>query len=303
MELFWTALRRKIVWTSDKWSDYEILDTTNGEKLERWDKYILVRPDPQVIWNTEKTHKNWKKYNALYNRNSQGGGSWDIIDLPETFSVKYDNFTFLLKPMNFKHTGLFPEQAVNWDWCAGKIKNAHNARNTPINVLNLFAYTGAASIVCSRAGADICHVDASKGMVSWAKENAVLNNISNIRFIVDDCIKFVQKEQRRGKKYDAIIMDPPSYGRGPNGEIWKIEEELYKFMDLCTTILSDNPLFFLLNSYTTGFSAGCMKYLLEATLGKKFKGLITASEIGLPVKNSPYVLPCGASARFETINS
>lgn len=283
------------MWIADKWKSFEVIDASEGEKLERWDKYKLVRPDPQVIWNTPKNPKLWDNPSARYIRSNTGGGHWDINELPETFEIKYDDLVFCLKPMSFKHTGLFPEQACNWDWLREIIRNSKRE----ISVLNLFAYTGAASIACAKEGASVCHVDASKGMTSWAKENAAGCGINSIRFIVDDCIKFVQREIRRGKRYDAVIMDPPSYGRGPNGEIWKIESELYGLLELCTGILSENPLFFLLNSYTTGLSASCMHYLMGSTVGKKFKGEITADEIGLPVTSSKLYLPCGSSARWR----
>lgn len=280
------------MWVSDKWKDFEVIDTSDGEKLERWGKYSLVRPDPQVIWKTEKKNPRWFAPDALYKRSSSGGGNWQINKLPASFTVSYGDLKFNIKPMNFKHTGLFPEQAVNWDFSSKVIKEA----GRKISVLNLFAYTGGASVACSKAGADVCHVDASKGMVAWAKENAALNGISNIRFIVDDCIKFVEREIRRGHHYDVIIMDPPSYGRGPGGEIWKLENELYGLLRLCMQVLSDNPLFFMLNSYTTGLSAGCMKHMLGCTVGKKFKGNVYAEEIGLPVTESGLCLPCGATA-------
>ncbi len=288
------------MWIADGWKDYRVVDCSDGEKLERWGKFFLVRPDPQVIWKTEKTLPEWQRPDALYRRSSSGGGGWKINKLPSSFRISYKDLKFNLKPMNFKHTGLFPEQAVNWDFSMNAIKNA----NRKIKVLNLFAYTGAASVACSHAGAEVCHVDASKGMVAWAKENAALNGITNIRFIVDDCIKFVEREIRRGKSYDVIIMDPPSYGRGPDGEIWKIEEELFGLLKLCINVLSDNPLFFMLNSYTTGLSAGCMKYMLGCTVGKKFGGTVDADEIGLPVDNSGLCLPCGSTAvwhREETV--
>lgn len=285
------------MWTPKSWTDYEILDTSNGEKLERWGNYILIRPDPQVIWNTKRELQGWDKPNARYFRSATGGGKWEFYNLPENWQVHYNSLTFNLKPMSFKHTGLFPEQAVNWDWMAEKITNA----NRPINVLNLFAYTGGATIACAKAGASVCHVDAAKGMVAWAKENAVSSGLEDaqIRYIVDDCIKFVEREIRRGTKYDAVVMDPPSFGRGPNGEVWKIEEQLYSLLNKCVDVLSDNPLFFLLNSYTTGLSPSTMAYLLGVTVGKKFGGDCVADEIGIFVKNSGYFLPCGSSARWS----
>lgn len=279
------------MWIADKWGDYHVLDASEGEKLEKWNEYILIRPDPQVIWATPKSDARWKNPTALYKRSSSGGGTWQINRLPASFRIQYRDLSFYIKPMNFKHTGLFPEQAVNWDFADKMIRS----RDT-VKVLNLFAYTGGASIACAKAGAEVCHVDASKGMVAWAKENAALNGIHNIRFIVDDCIKFVQREIRRGKKYDAIIMDPPSYGRGPGGEVWKLERELYSLLESCEQLLSDNPLFFLLNSYTTGLSAGCIRYMLGCTM--KHGGITDASEIGLPVASSGLVLPCGATARW-----
>ena len=280
------------MWLADKWKDYRVVDCSCGEKLERWGKYFLVRPDPQVIWKTEKKAREWQNPDALYRRSSSGGGSWQINKLPPSFQLGYGNLKFNLKPMNFKHTGLFPEQAVNWDFSMNAIKNA----GRKISVLNLFAYTGAASVACSAAGADVCHVDASKGMVAWAKENALLNGITNIRFIVDDCIKFVEREIRRGRRYDVIIMDPPSYGRGPGGEVWKLEDELYGLLTLCINVLSDDPLFFMLNSYTTGLSAGCMQHMLGCTVGEKFGGKVDADEIGLPVGTTGLNLPCGSTA-------
>jgi len=281
------------MWVSDAWKDFGVIDASCGEKLEHWGEYLLIRPDPQVIWKTEKTDKRWRTVNARYDRSSTGGGKWSIRSLPQTFSVSYRDMKFLLKPMNFKHTGLFPEQAVNWDFAAKKISEAKR----PVSVLNLFAYTGAASVACAKAGAKVCHVDASKGMVAWAKENCVENGISDVRFIVDDCAKFVAREIRRGKKYDCIIMDPPSYGRGPSGEIWKLEEELFGLLELCKGVLSDEPLFFILNSYTTGLSAGCMEYMLANTM-KSFGGRTEASEIGLRVSSNGLVLPCGCTARW-----
>ena len=281
------------MWISDKWKEYKILDTSNGEKLELWGEYKLIRPDPQVIWNTKKSI-DWNNPSAHYHRSEKGGGIWEIFNLPEIFTINYNNIPFRLKPMNFKHTGLFPEQACNWEWMADIIKR----ENKPVKILNLFAYTGAASIVCSLAGAQVCHVDASKGMIQWAKENAENCNINNIRFIVDDCIKFIKREARRGKKYDAIIMDPPSYGRGPNGEIWKLENELYSLLNICLDVLSEKPIFFLLNSYTTGLSASSMKYLLGITVVKKFGGEVESDELGIPVISTGYNLPCGASSRW-----
>ena len=284
------------MWVANNWKDYQVLDTSRGEKLERWGEYYLVRPDPQVIWDTKRENKHWKRMNGHYHRSSKGGGQWEFFDLPEQWSIQYPNLTFQLKPFSFKHTGLFPEQAVNWDWFSDKIKNA----NRPIKVLNLFAYTGGATLAAAAAGAQVTHVDASKGMVTWAKENAKSSGLENapIRWLVDDCGKFVEREIRRGNKYDAIIMDPPSYGRGPKGEFWKIEDSLYPFVKLCTQILSDKPLFVLINSYTTGLQPAVLHYILSTEM-KKFGGKVTADEIGLPVKDNGLVLPCGASGRWE----
>lgn len=284
------------MWIAENWQDYEVLDTSAGEKLERWGDYILVRPDPQVIWNTPHDHAAWKKKNAHYHRSAKGGGEWEFIDLPDEWSIKYGSLVFHLKPFNFKHTGLFPEQAANWDWFSRLIKEA----DRPIKVLNLFAYTGGATIAAAAAGAQVTHVDASKGMVAWAKENAAASGLSEapIRWLVDDCVKFVERELRRGNHYDAIIMDPPSYGRGPKGEIWKMEESIWRFLELTAGLLSDNPLFFLLNSYTTGLQPAVLSYLLHMTIGKRFGGRVEASEVGLPVSESGLVLPCGAAGRW-----
>lgn len=284
------------MWIADYWKDYEVIDCSKGEKLERWGKYLLVRPDPQVIWDTPKKVNDWRSPNAHYHRSQKGGGEWEFFNLPEQWSIKYQNLTFLLKPFSFKHTGLFPEQAVNWDWFSNKIRQA----GRPTKVLNLFAYTGGATIAAAAAGAGVTHVDASKGMVSWAKENAAASGLADapIRWIVDDCVKFVEREIRRGNHYDAIIMDPPSYGRGPKGEIWKIEDAIHPLVKLCAKLLTDDPLFFLINSYTTGLQPAVLAYLLGTEL-KHFNGGITAEEIGLPVSDNGLVLPCGASGRFE----
>ena len=283
------------MWISDKWKEYEIVDASSGEKLERWGNYMLVRPDPQVIWHTEKTDKNWFSPDARYERSSTGGGRWALNKLPESFSIGYGDLRFNLKPMNFKHTGLFPEQAVNWDWFSEIIR----ASGRKISLLNMFAYTGAASVAASKAGAEVVHVDASKGMTAWAKENAAMNGISNIRFIVDDCIKFVEREKRRGHTYDAVILVPPAYGRGANGEVWKLENSLYELMSKTVDIISDRPLFVLLNSYTTGLSASCMGYILGVCMKKRFGyGTVTFDEIGIPVASTGFALPCGASARW-----
>ena len=284
------------MWIADNWKDYEILDTSKGEKLERWGDYLLVRPDPQVIWNTPKVHPGWKKKNGHYHRSKKGGGEWEFFHLPEQWSIHYKDLTFHLKPFSFKHTGLFPEQAANWDWFSDKIQNA----GRPVKVLNLFAYTGGATLAAAKAGASVTHVDASKGMVTWAKEYAAASGLKDapIRWLVDDCVKFVQREIRRGNHYDAIIMDPPSYGRGPKGEIWKIEESIHPFIQLCVSLLSDHPLFFLVNSYTTGLAPAVLTYMLCTEL-KKFSGCVESQEIGLPVTSTGLVLPCGASGRWE----
>ncbi len=283
------------MWIANQWKDYEIIDCSKKEKLERWGDYYLLRPDPQVIWDTPRKCKEWKRLNAHYHRSKNGGGEWEFFDLPKQWEIHYKNLTFQLKPFSFKHTGLFPEQAVNWDWCSEKIKNA----GRPIKVLNLFAYTGGATLSAAAAGASVTHVDASKGMVGWAKENAISSGLKDapIRWLVDDCVKFVEREIRRGNHYDAIIMDPPSYGRGPKGETWKIEESLHHFVKLCSQILSDDPLFFLINSYTTGLAPAVLTYLLETEL-KQFHGKVCSDEIGLPVTASGLVLPCGASGRW-----
>ncbi|MBE5832897.1 MAG: SAM-dependent methyltransferase [Butyrivibrio sp.] len=284
------------MWIADGWKDYEVIDTSSGEKLERWGDYILVRPDPQVIWNTEKKHYGWKKFNGHYHRSNKGGGEWEFKNLPEEWSISYKELTFNLKPFSFKHTGLFPEQAANWDWFSSLIKEA----DRPIKVLNLFAYTGGATVSAAKAGASVTHVDAAKGMVAWAKENAASSGLADapIRYLVDDCVKFVEREIRRGNKYDGIIMDPPSYGRGPKGEIWKIEESVFPFIQLTSQLLSDNPLFFLINSYTTGLQPAVLSYMLHTVLDPIHKGTVEANEIGLPVKSNSLILPCGASGRW-----
>ena len=284
------------MWIADNWKDYEVLDTSKGEKLERWGDYLLIRPDPQVIWDTPKTNRGWKKCNGHYHRSSKGGGDWEFFDLPKQWQIHYGKLTFNLKPFSFKHTGLFPEQAANWDWFGDLIRRA----DRPVKVLNLFAYTGGATLAAAAAGAHVTHVDASKGMVTWAKENAASSGLSDapIRWIVDDCVKFVQREIRRGNHYDAIIMDPPSYGRGPKGEIWKIEESIHGLIQLCTQLLSEDPLFFLVNSYTTGLQPAVLTYMIATEL-KKFKGFVRSEEIGLPVTDTGLVLPCGASGRWS----
>ncbi len=282
------------------WKDYEILDMANGEKLERWKNVILVRPDPQIIWKEKSFPEKWRNVNGTYHRSKEGGGSWEYKkSLPQSWKVQYKDLTFNVKPMGFKHTGLFPEQAVNWDWMISKIKNAKR----PIKVLNLFAYTGGATVACSYAGAEVCHVDSSKGMVTWAKENVQASGLEKnpIRFIVDDVFKFVNREIRRGNTYDAIIMDPPSYGRGTNGEVWKFEDNLPELVELCSKVLSKNPLFFLINSYTTGISSKVLENILELTIGKNYKGKVVSGEIGLPMTNSKLVLPCGIYGRWESL--
>lgn len=292
------------MWLADRWNDYEVIDCSKGEKLERWDRYILVRPDPQVIWDTPKKEKGWNRMNGHYHRSAKGGGEWEFFDLPQEWTIHYTlpigkDLTFHLKPFSFKHTGLFPEQAANWDWFSQLIK-AETDQGREIKVLNLFAYTGGATLAAAAAGAHVTHVDASKGMVTWAKENAISSGLGDapIRWLVDDCVKFVEREIRRGNHYDAIIMDPPSYGRGPKGEIWKIEESVYPLIQLCQQILTDNPLFFLINSYTTGLQPAVLSYMMSTVL-KPYKGSVTAAEIGLPVSSNGLVLPCGASGRFQ----
>ena len=286
------------MWIADSWKDFEVLDTSSGEKLERWGNYILVRPDPQVIWQTKRDSA-WKRPNARYHRSSKGGGEWEFIDLPEEWTIRYGDLSFRLKPFRFKHTGLFPEQAVNWEWFAPLIRSAAHEGRT-VRVLNLFAYTGGATIAALKAGAAVTHVDASKGMVSWAKENAALSGLADapVRWLVDDCGKFVEREIRRGSKYDAIIMDPPSYGRGPKGEIWKIEDSIYPFLLRCRNLLSERPLFFLLNSYTTGLQPAVLRYLLRSALAPVCPGEVEADEVGLPVTKSGLPLPCGAAGRW-----
>lgn len=284
------------MWLADNWKDYEVIDCADGEKLERWGDFLLIRPDPQVIWSGPRKHPGWKKPNAHYHRSSKGGGEWEFFSLPEEWSINYRDLTFNLKPFAFKHTGIFPEQAANWDWCADKIRNA----GRPIKVLNLFAYTGGATVSALSAGANVTHVDASKGMVTWAKENATSSNVidKSVRWLVDDCLKFVEREIRRGNKYDAIIMDPPSYGRGPKGEIWKIEESIYPFMEKSIELLSDDPLFYLVNSYTTGLQPGVLKYMISSLITPRFGGTVEADELGLPITESGLALPCGACGRW-----
>ena len=283
------------MWIADNWKDYQVLDTRNGEKLERWGDYILIRPDPQVIWKTEPRRNEWKTPNGHYHRSKKGGGSWDFFDLPETWQITYKSLTFNLKPFSFKLTGLFPEQAANWDWCGDLIRNA----DRPVKILNLFAYTGGATCAALSAGASVTHVDASKGMVTWARENAQSSGLADrpVRWIVDDCTKFVQREIRRGNRYDGIIMDPPSYGRGPKGEIWKLEDTIYDFLVLTAQLLSDDPLFFLLNSYTTGLQPGVLTYMLKNVLADRNPVSVTADEVGLPIEGADLALPCGCAGR------
>ncbi len=277
---------------ANSWKDYELLDASGGERLERWGDIILIRPDPQVLWNTPKKHPAWKTAHARYHRSQTGGGHWEMLkEIPDVWQIEYKNLVFNLKPMGFKHTGIFPEQAVNWDWMSEKIRSA----NRPVKVLNLFGYTGAATLACVEAGAHVTHVDASKGMVLWGKENAAQSHLDDrpMRWLVDDCLKFVLREQRRGNTYDGIVMDPPSYGRGPNGEVWKLEEQIYPFLVETLKLLSDTPLFVVVNSYTTGLSPSVMQYILGTLLPE---GSLMAEEIGLPVTASGMVLPCGATA-------
>lgn len=283
---------------ANEWKDYELLDMASGMKLERWGKYVLSRPDPQIIWKEKTFKEKWKNLDAKYIRSNKGGGHWENVNsVPENWQIKYKDLTFNIKQMGFKHTGLFPEQAVNWDYMIDKIKKS----DRKIKVLNLFAYTGGATVACAYAGADVVHVDSSKGMVAWAKENIASSNLTDryVRFIVDDVIKFVKREIRRGNKYDAIVMDPPSFGRGANGEVWNIEESLYELVELCVQVLSDNPLFFLINSYTTGLSPKVLENVLLLTVNKKVNGKITSGEIGLPMTDSNLVLPCGIYGKWE----
>ena len=287
------------MWKADQWQDYEVLDTSDGEKLERWGRYILVRPDPQVIWRTPRTDPRWRRYDARYIRSASGGGHWSEHSLPERWQIGYGPLTFNVKPMNFKHTGVFPEQAANWDFIMDTIRNA----GRPVRVLNLFAYTGGATLAAAAAGASVCHVDAAKGMVAWAKENARSSGLADapIRWIVDDCAKFVEREIRREKRYDAIIMDPPSYGRGPSGEIWKLEQNLYPFVELVSKVLSDEPLFVIINSYTTGLAPSVLGYLMDSVFRPRFGGSSVCGELGLPVTGSGLTLPCGAAGRWSTL--
>ena len=284
------------MWIANNWKEYEVLDCSLGEKLENWAGYTLIRPDPQVIWDTDKNLKEWKRPSAHYHRSNRGGGEWEFFNLPEQWNIHYRDLTFNLKPFSFKHTGLFPEQAVNWDWFSDIISKS----NRKLKVLNLFAYTGGATVAAAKAGAEVVHVDAAKGMVAWAKENAKLSGLENapVRYIVDDCVKFVGREIRRGNHYDGIIMDPPSYGRGPKGEIWKIEEAVYPFIKKRVELLYKDSEFFLINSYTTGLQPAVLSYMLNTAITDKFGGKVMAEEIGLPVKKNSLILPCGASGRW-----
>ena len=285
-----------------QWQDYELIDTLDGERLERWGDILLIRPDPQILWSGEKRDPRWGQAHARYQRSSSGGGRWTYYKkVPEVWKIRWEDLTFRLKTMGFKHTGIFPEQAVNWQFARDKILQEHRPPEHPVRVLNLFGYTGAASLACLGAGAAVTHVDASKGMVQWAKENAQASSLEDrpVRWLVDDCVKFVQREQRRGRTYDGIIMDPPSYGRGPGGEVWKLEEQLYRLVELCVPILSEKPLFFLLNSYTTGLSPAVMEYLLGVLLQKRFGGQVSSGEIGLPVTSTGLTLPCGSTAIWQ----
>ena len=298
------------MFTADGWTDYEVLDASGKEKLERWGKFLLVRPDPQVIWNTERRNPGWRKADGIYHRSRSGGGEWEFRSLPEQWTIRYrlgeQPLTFHLKPFSFKHTGLFPEQAVNWEWFSGIIRRAVSSGRTaqssePVRVLNLFAYTGGATIAAAAAGAHVTHVDASKGMTLWAKENAASSGLSQapVRWLVDDCRKFVEREIRRGSRYDGIIMDPPSYGRGPKGEMWKIEDSLHELVRLTSSLLSDRPLFYLINSYTTGLAPAVLTYLIHTEIVSRFGGTVDSQEVGLPVTDSGLVLPCGAAGRWQ----
>lgn len=284
------------MWIADQWKDYEVLDTSDGEKLERWGSYYLVRPDPQIIWSTPHDDPRWKRYDARYARSNSGGGQWSHHHLPERWQIRYRDLTFHVKPMNFKHTGVFPEQAANWDFIDRLICGA----GRPVSVLNLFAYTGGATLAAAKAGASVCHVDAARGMVAWARENAEASGLSQapIRWIIDDCAKFIEREIKRGRRYDAVIMDPPSYGRGPSGEIWKLEKDLYPFLRLVAGVLSDDPLFFIINSYTTGLAPSVLTCLLDTVVRPQHGGSTVSDELGLPVRDSGLVLPCGATGRW-----
>ena len=285
------------LFVANNWKEYELIDASRGERLERWGDKILIRPDPQVIWDTPRSHSAWRSSDGHYTRSKSGGGSWDKAGLPESWGIRYGELSFRVRPMNFKHTGLFPEQAANWDWAMEKIRSA----GRHIQVLNLFAYTGAATVACLAAGASVCHVDAAKGMVAWGKENAAASGVAEggVRWIVDDCAKFVEREIRRGRRYDAIIMDPPSYGRGPGGEVWRLEDNLWDFVSLCRGVLSDDLLFVLINSYTTGLAPSVLEYISESIFTRRYGGRSHSEELGLPVTESGLVLPCGASCRWE----
>ena len=285
------------LFVANNWKEYELIDASRGERLERWGDKILIRPDPQVIWDTPRSHSAWRSSDGHYTRSKSGGGSWDKAGLPESWGIRYGELSFRVRPMNFKHTGLFPEQAANWDWAMEKIRSA----GRHIQVLNLFAYTGAATVACLAAGASVCHVDAAKCMVAWGKENAAASGVAEggVRWIVDDCAKFVEREIRRGRRYDAIIMDPPSYGRGPGGEVWRLEDNLWDFVSLCRGVLSDDPLFVLINSYTTGLAPSVLEYISESIFTRRYGGRSRSEELGLPVTESGLVLPCGASCRWE----
>ena len=287
------------MWVSDKWRDFELLDCSRGEKLERWGRYTVVRPDPQAIWDTPRSDRRWQRCDGRYTRSASGGGSWDRGSLPASWQISYGELKFNVKPMSFKHTGLFPEQAANWDYIMRKVRSA----GRPISVLNLFAYTGAATVAALAAGASVCHVDAAKGMVAWAKENAASSGVADrpVRWIVDDCARFVEREIRRGRRYDAIIMDPPSYGRGPGGEVWKLEDDLWDFVSLTAGVLSDDPLFVIINSYTTGLSPSVLTYIAESIFTRRFGGRAESRELGLPVTATGLCLPCGAACRWETL--
>ncbi len=286
------------MWIANNWTDFELIDAGKGKKLERWGQQHLLRPDPQAIWPLHKSHEAWAKIDGVYNRSDKGGGEWQFNrKIPDYWQIKYGELTFKIGTMGFKHTGLFPEQAANWDWMSKLIEDT----DEDVEVLNLFAYTGGATLACAKAGASVVHVDASKGMVNWAKDNLRLSDMDSapVRFLVDDCLKFVQRESRRGRKYKGIIMDPPSYGRGPSGEMWKIEESLYQLVTACMTILDDEPLFFLINSYTTGLSPSVLGNVLKLSIGSQYGGQIEAEEVGLPITSSGLVLPCGASGRWQ----
>ncbi len=286
-----------MMWLSDEWKDYEILDTADGEKLERWGNFTCIRPDPQVIWSYRNAKEKWHRVSGKYIRSKKGGGNWEIYDekMPQSWKINYKDLKFIVRPTGFKHTGLFPEQACNWDFAREKIAGA----NRPIKVLNLFGYTGGATVAALKAGAQVCHVDASKGMVAWAKDNAAANGLQEkpVRYIVDDAVKFVEREIRRGSFYEAVIMDPPSYGRGPKGEIWTLEDKIFDLVELCSRVLSDKPLFFIINSYTTGLAPNVLYNILMMTVGRRFSCKVEANEIGLPISDSPYVLPCGSTGR------